>query len=234
MKKLACLLSVLATLWSAGAAAAVVTYIFDDGGTGTTLLNSDPTSSGVSNGVSVLDPNLIGASTWSLDTGTVEGLQGFRPTPNRGIAVAGRNWLTGNTFNFTLTVRPGYALNLTGFSFNEQGSASVTGQGLGPTEWQLFVNGALVGQGSASRGQSAENAESGAISLGSPLQGTLSFEMRAFYSNLNEVGISDNATWRVDDFALEGAVTAVPLLGALPLMLSAIGGLMALRLRKFP
>lgn len=40
---------------------------------------------------------------------------GFGALPNRGQAAAGRNWLTGNSFVFTLTIGPGFALDLSDF-----------------------------------------------------------------------------------------------------------------------
>ena len=208
--------ALILVLVSTNGTAAIVTYEFDDGGAGLTFLNSVPPGGNISDGVSAIDPNIIGASAWTVSNSTqtvnqtIFSLAGFG-SPNRGQAAAGRNWLTGNSFEFFLTVRPGYALDLTQFSFNEQGSNGA--QGLGPTSWEFYIDDGLVANGSATRGQPG-GMHSGALSLTS-LTGNVFFSIRAANADV------DNATWRVDDFTLDGTVSAVPLPPAALLFITA-------------
>lgn len=209
-------------------AATIVQYLFDDG-----VYNIDPAVDKpfLNPGVSVSDPNIGAISAWTDTDGTLTSLAGFS-LDNRGKAVAARDWHDGNSFSFSFTVAGGYALNLDGFSFNEQ--ASNGGQGLGPTAWSMFINGAEVANGAGFRGNPGA-LRSGPLSL-TGLTGTVSLRIFATGSEDNNpndaVDTAPNATWRIDNFTLTGATTAVPLPASLPLLLAAIGGIGAVARRR--
>ncbi len=195
-------------------AATIVSYTFDDGGA--TFINAPD----------AVAPNIL-ASPWSDADGTLTNLNGL-PTPGR--AVAARSWHDGNNFELTLSVAPGFALDLTGYAFDEQGSNG--GQGLGPTAWSMFINSNLVASGSANRG-SPGGSHAGALLL-SGLTGSVVIQLFATGSE-SSVALPDdnaaNATWRIDDFVLQGSVAAVPLPPAVLLLGSAAAGLLGWRRR---
>ena len=140
-------------------------------------------------------------SVWSaLIDGTLDpaGRNGFGPATNRGRAISATQFHSaeGNGFTFSLTVADGTAVDLRGFSFNEQGSDGPNGQG--PTEWTFKVNDAIVADGFATRGNPGGHHE-GALAL-TNLTGTIQFEIRALGAG------ASTASWRVDDFMLVGSV----------------------------
>lgn len=140
-------------------------------------------------------------STWSaLIDGTLDpaGRNGFGPAENRGRAVSATQFhqAGGNGFSFSLTVADGAAVDLRGFSFNEQGSDGPNGQG--PSDWTLTINGMPVATGFATRGNPGGHHEGG-LTLPN-LTGVIQFEIQAQGAG------APTASWRVDDFTLVGAV----------------------------
>ncbi len=211
-------------------AAPVATYIFDNGG-GTflnTAVNFGESLTGKS--LSVLNPNLS-ATTWTTEDGTPLEANGLNSASGR--AIGSRSWddnpatlgvIEGNAFLFEISVQTGYELDLNAFSFGQQGSNGA--QGLGPEDWQFWINETLVDGGNGELTRGSLNTISGSLAL-TNLTGTITFRLFAtgaepsVDSQGNPVPAS-NATWRVDNFALEGDVTAVPLPASVWLLGSAI------------
>lgn len=140
-------------------------------------------------------------STWSaLIDGTLDpaGRNGFGPAANRGRAISATQFdlAEGNGFSFSLTVANGAAVDLRGFSFNEQGSDGPNGQG--PSDWTFTINGIPVATGFATRGNPGGH-HAGELTLPN-LTGVIQFEIQAQGAG------APTASWRVDDFVLMGSV----------------------------
>ncbi len=167
------------------ATATVLRLAFDDGAGGGTLVNPGVT-------VQAAAITTVGAWTDTDATLVAGGLVGIT-----GRAIAARSWNDGNAFHFTFDIAPGSSLDLTGFSFGEQGSQG--GQGTGPSSWTLSVNGVQEGTAAATPG--AFTVWSDELQL-SGLTGTVQIDLAATGAG------TANATWRIDDFTLIGAVAA--------------------------
>jgi hypothetical protein len=198
-------------------AATIVQYAFDSGTA--TLLNP---------GVSVSDPSISNISAWTDRDGALiaNGLVG---NPNTGRAIGatsfGTGAVAGNEFRFSFDVNG--TLSLNSFSFWEQGSAG--GNGLGPSAWTLFINDLQVASGPTQLGQPG-GSRSGSLVAFSQLQnltGTVNFRLFA-----SGAANDTDATWRVDNFTLEGTVQPVPLPPAMWLLGSALLPLLMNRRRR--
>ena len=166
----------------------IVSSAFDDGNGGATFLNP---------GLVAEDPSIIAVSAWSTaDPGTLlaDGLAGFDPQPNPGKALAATSWHDGNAFTFNFTIAPGERLDLTGFSFDEQSSNG--NRGLGPTAWDLSIDGTAIAQGAATLGNPG-GLQSGDFVL-ADLHGTVTVTLAATGA------LAEGATWRIDNFVLTG------------------------------
>ena len=143
-----------------------------------------------------IDPALS-AGGWQLRDGSLDSAAG--PGGATDLAMLGRSWggggSPGNRFTLEITVAPGQALQLDGYSFTERASGS------GPTGWSLEIDGATVAGGATASGFTTR---SGPLSTG-PLQGTLLLALLA------DGATSDSGSWRIDDFSLSGSLIAVPL-----------------------
>ncbi|MEQ8234382.1 MAG: hypothetical protein RLW61_04145 [Gammaproteobacteria bacterium] len=186
-------------------AASVVLYTFDDG------------LGGFVNQAESVAANL-GASAWSDADGALTDLRGVS---GDGRAVAATSFDDGNTLAFTLNVAPGFRLALDGYSFEEQGSSG--NRGLGPTSWSMSINGFGVAAGDAFIGNPGDT-ESGALALAG-LTGDVLVEIFATGATASD------ATWRIDTFSFDGAVSAVPVPPALLLAAPVLLGLAGRRRR---
>ncbi len=196
-------------------AASVVLYTFDDG------------VGGFVNAAESVAANLA-AGAWSDADGTLQDLRGVSGT---GRAVAAESWHDINNFTVNLDVASGFRLDLSGFSFEEQGSSG--GRGLGPTSWSMSINGQQVASGDAFRGNPGDT-ESGLLAL-SGLTGNVIVEIFATGSESSVPLPDDNsagATWRIDTFNFDGAVSAVPVPAAAVLAAPALLGLAGWRRRR--
>ena len=136
-------------------------------------------------------------SPWTArDTNTLTSLKGFGPTENRGIAIAATSFDDGNEFHFSITVGAHQAINLTGFSFKEQGSNGPNGSG--PGTWQMFIGATQVADGTGTLGNPG-GSHDGSLTLNG-LTGTIEFRIPAQGAG------ATTATWRIDDFILRGTV----------------------------
>lgn len=133
---------------------------------------------------------------------------------NPGRAVSARTWFDGNAWHFTLEPLPGFTLSLDGFSFDDLAS------GTGPKDWQLQIDGVSFATGPTA--VTAFGTHGGAFALG-PTTGPLGIAL------LGSGASSNSGTWRIDNFALTGAVAPVPVPAAFVLLLSGIAGLVGLR-----
>ncbi|MCC6201895.1 MAG: hypothetical protein IT494_02685 [Gammaproteobacteria bacterium] len=151
----------------------------------------------------------VAAGAWSDIDGTLTGSLG-----DPGRALSSKSWADGNALRFTLLPQPGQALMLDGFSFDEQAS------GTGPKGWQLRIDGVPVAIGDTA---SAFATHAGVFSA-EPLTGAIEISLLGLDASANA------GTWRIDNFALTGAVAPVPTPGGLVLLLSGIAGLVGLRI----
>lgn len=206
------------TTLAAHATPVSLVYRFDDG---VSFVNPalDPGS--------VVPAELTGAgAAWSDLDGTLTDLNGQGGT---GRAIAARSWHDGNAFVFTLNLATGFKLDLTSIEFYEQGSSG--GQGLGPTQWKLSINGSdITGLQPAFRGNPGAVRSIDDTVLPDALTGLVSFEIFATGSE-NGTGVASNATWRIDNFTLTGDLTPIPVPAAAWLFGSALAGLAAWRRR---
>jgi hypothetical protein len=206
-----------------------IKYLFDN------ATNTSYANPGLDTTIAV-DPALINFSAWSDTDGTliqsnpISALDGLLGQNSTGRAVAARSWHDGNSLNFSFEVAAGWKLDITRIDFWEQGSSG--GQGLGPTNWAMSVNGRQVGSGSAFRGNPGA---SHVLSANLPVDLTGLVEFSIFANGAaNSSGASNaaNASWRIDNFTIAGSVAPVPLPGAVWLMGSALAGLAAVRRRR--
>ena len=223
----------LSSLASAPAfAASIVNFTFDDGSRDA---NNIPV---FVNGHDIAaNAGITNVSTWSdrdgaflntvitgpLATDVTQG--GLVGNPNTGRSVAARSFGTGGTagneFRFSFTVLG--SLSLSDFSFWEQGSNGPNGNG--PSAWTLFINDTNVASGAATRGNPGGD-HNGLLSL-SGLTGNVN--VRIFASGAAN---DATATWRIDNFILNGAVAPVPLPASLPMLVGALGLLGVARRRR--
>ena len=150
----------------------------------------------------------LAASAWTDLDGTLTNLGG-----NPGKALGAKSFNDGNTLHFTVTIAPGQALHLAGFAFDSQVSAS------GPKLWTLSIAGDAIASGTTATsfqsyaGSFAERHYTGAIEIA--LHG--------------EGASSTSGTLRLDNFALDGSVSAVPVPAAAWLALLPGAGLLRRR-----
>lgn len=194
-----CLLACLAS--PPANAVPIVLYTFDDGGT-------------FYNGPDTVAPRLT-AAAWSDRDGTLGDYAG-----NGGRAVAASSWDDGNAFRFALTVAPGYALALSGFSFDQRAS------GTGAKHWALKLGSTVLDSGGTSTDFTQR---SGPLALGG-LADRLLFELAG------GGGDSSAGTWRIDNFSLSGTLQpqAVPEPPMPVLLASALAACMLIATLRVP
>lgn len=164
----------------------------------------------------------ITAGAWSLRDGPLVPLAVNLTSPDNW-AVLGLSWgdvtdfsPAGNRYRFTITVAPGFSLNLNSVSFDDQ-RFDVLGV-VGPTSWSLSINGTSV-----LSGQSTDPTNNGSgwtsrtVGFG-PVTGlTGSFFVDLFAFGATPI-LGNAQVWNVDNFQLEGVVVPLPpalwLLGA--------------------
>lgn len=195
-------------------AATLVNFSFNDGN-----VFVNPADTALNPDVTVLGP-------WTVRDGSLIAA-GLNGQGNSGRAIGANSFgddtdgtPAGNVFTFQFTTTG--KLDLSAFSFWEQGSSGPNG--VGPSDWTVSINGTQVAAGAATRGNPG-GVQTGSLTL-SDLMGTVTVEIGA-------TGAANNATatWRVDNFVLEGSVQPVPLPATLPLLAGA-AGLLALRRRR--
>lgn len=216
MKKHPMLAACAALVCAAGSAeaATLVNFSFNDGN-----VFVNPADTALNPDVTVLGP-------WAVRDGSLlaSGLNGQGGT---GRAIGANSFgdatdgtPAGNVFSFQFTTSG--LLDLTALRFWEQGSGGANGNG--PDAWTVTINGDQVASGAATRSNPGSE-HLRALSL-SGLTGTITVLIGA-------TGAANNATatWRVDNFVLEGTVQPIPLPATLPLLAGA-AGLLALRRRR--
>jgi hypothetical protein len=215
---------------TAGAQAATVgtpitiKYLFNSAATPGTFLNP-----GLDPGLT-LPATLTGFTAWS-DSETVSTLTNLNGQSGSDKAIAARSWHDGNAFNFSFDVAAGSRLSITQIDFWQQGSSG--GQGNGPTNWTMSINGQQIGSGTTTLGNQAQQVGSRSLSFAATpieLGGAVAF--RIFATGATDgAGTASNATWRVDNFTITGDVAPVPVPAAVWLMGSALAALAARRRR---
>jgi len=195
------MLIVVLTACEAAPGAAVVTSDFDT------------VSGGFENAVEVYVPH-ISATPW---TGSDGSLTNFTGNPGRALGATG--WHDGNAFSFSLTVEPGFALDLTGFSFDERASSA------GPRSWGLSIAGQPLASGDTNTGTSFVT-RAGPLNLAG-LGGTVAVVLQG------SVASSAAGTWRIDNVAFEGQVTPIPLPAPFGLLAAGCVALVASRRRRY-
>lgn len=164
----------------------------------------------------------ISAGAWSLRDGLLIPLPLNLTSPDNW-AVSGLSWgdgtdLTpaGNRYRFTITVAPGFSLNLNSVSFDDQ-RFELLGVA-GPTSWSLSINGASVLSGQATDPTNNGLGWTSRTVGFAPVTGlTGSFFVDLFAFGATPV-FGNAQVWNVDNFQLEGVVVPLPpalwLLGA--------------------
>jgi len=179
------------TSLAAHAAPVSIKYLFNETSDVAIYANPglDPTS--------IVPAAITAISSWSDLAGTLIEVPPFTgPDPvfltnddglnglNQSRAVAARGWdtVTANAFVFTLTIVSGFSLSIDQISFFQQGSNG--GQGLGPTSWQMFINGTQAHLGdTATRGsltqRTLDSSNSFLNTMATDLEGTVEFRIFA-------------------------------------------------------
>ncbi len=148
-----------------------------------------------------LHPGLASA-LFSDDAGTLTDFAGA----GDGRALAASAFTAGNRIRLALQAAPGNAVTPTGLQFDLRASAS------GPQQWLLEVDDVAIASGAT-----ATTFETVVVAL--PALPAAS----AFVIALGGDGASSSrGTLRLDNFALSGSVSALPLAGALPLLGAAL------------
>ena len=114
---------------------------------------------------------------------------------NPGKALAARTFLDGNTLTLVVNVVPGFSVQLDGYSFDHLASAS------GPMNWDLKINAIPIAGGTTS---TSFTTVGGALSSDG-FTNSITVELSGFAAS------SNSGTYRLDNFALSGSVTPVPL-----------------------
>ena len=180
MKKLILLLFVCCTSFCFGQA------VYVNGFGATTALPSDPPST--------LDAHLS-YSSWTISTGS---FTSFAGATGQALSMNSASATT-TTWTLPLTVTSGYKMALTSFSFWNRASST------GYTNWQLDVNGTVVGSGTVS----GTGASTGTINItGSALTAvsnlTGSVNVHLIWSGGTHGG---SGTGRLDNFTLNGSTS---------------------------
>ena len=152
------------------------------------------------NQAEILNANLA-ASAWSDLQGS---LTSFTGDPGR--ALAARTFQTGNTLSLLIDIAPGSVVNLSAYAFDHLASSS------GPSDWSLSINDALVSSGTTSTSFITQSATLDEISITDQIRIALS----------GSGASSNSGTYRIDNFVLNGTVSAVPIAPGFVLMFSAL------------
>ncbi|KAA5534594.1 T9SS type A sorting domain-containing protein [Taibaiella lutea] len=143
---------------------------------------------------STLDANLSTGS-WTIASGSFSSLAG---ATGEALSMSSATATT-NTWMLPLTVTAAHSLALTSFSFWNRASAT------GYTNWQLDVNGTVIGSGSVS----ASGASTGTISISGPALTAVSALTGSVNVHLVWSGGTHGSTGtgRLDNFTLNGTTT---------------------------
>ena len=178
----------------------------DDANPATAPVFSNP---GLSD-ASLIPPGVTGASNaWTVKSG--QAVSKFVKSAGASNFAIGSdtNWKTGNGLGFTFQLAAGKALDISAISFYEQGSG--TTNGLGPPAWTLKINGQQLANGGSTPGvgglvHSSTSPGNDTFTLGANEQLTGSVTVLIEASG----AANDNgASWRIDNFVLEGTVSAI-------------------------
>ena len=182
MKRL--LLSLLLlTVSIAGFSDPVIYYIpFSAVVSGTTTYTASPTT---------LAANLTAAPAWT-STAT---LQGYNGCSGSSMSIAGAATGAVNTFSTTITVAPGYAMNITGMSFCTNHST------IGYPNWVLKANNVIFGSGSMGTG--GNGTYSPILANSTNLTGTVTIDF------VMSGGYNPAGTGRLSNFTLTGTVVSI-------------------------
>jgi hypothetical protein len=143
-------------------------------------------------------------SAWSDADGTLGSAAG-----NPGFALTARSFDNSNDYLLTLTPAAGFRLTLTGLTFDQRASAT------GPKDWAVLLNGLSLANGLTT---TTFHTETMALSVG-PESGPLTLAIRGSGAS------SAAGTLRLDNIALSGNLSAVPLPAAVWLLGPALAGL---------
>ena len=145
---------------------------------------------------STLNANLSNSS-WTNSTGAWTSYAG-----SAGQAIALSNSSGTPTITLTFTVANGYSLSLSSFSFWQQRSAA------GAQNWSMTVNGTAVGSGTVPT-TAANTGSLTPTNTISGLTGTITIIMSLS-------GATGTGTYRLDDYTLNGSVTACSPISSFP------------------
>lgn len=158
----------------------------------------------------------LSVTGWTIGAGSLSDAAG-----NPGRALSATGWADGNAYLLRVSIEPGRTLLLSGFGFDERASAT------GATLWELSIDGSSIASGASHQSYTRH---AGAMNL-DQLGGQFDIVLRGFG------GSSNSGTWRIDNFYLEGQLSAVaavpapalapvPLPAALPIYAAGLGGLL--------
>lgn len=141
-----------------------------------------------------INPNITG-SQWTNHIGSWLQLVG---SPGQALGVSVANGEPNANLTLTFNVAPGYALDISSFSFHRQRSPS------GPQNWSMTINGINVGAGTVP----TTITPTGALAVSNPvtgLSGTVTIVMSL-------TGNTGGGVYRIDNFTLNGTVisTCIP------------------------
>jgi len=205
MSRAISLLATLCLIHLPAQAALLVDLTFDDGMGGSTFFN--PGDQAGTAGLTI--------SAWSDGDGNGVG----DATGVTGRAIDDSGFANGNSFLFTIDVSAGQQMSIDSILFSDRAS------GTGPSGWELELNSVSLGTGSTH----SSFASNSLTSLGqSGLTGTNSFEL------IGSGASSAGGTWRIDDFQINGSVSAIPEPSALILTFLFGGAAVLLRRRVRP
>lgn len=114
---------------------------------------------------------------------------------NPGRALAARTFLDGNALILVVNVLAGFSIDLDSYTFDHQASAS------GPMNWDLKINGVPITSGPTTTSFTGVSGELSLHGITDPII------VELFGSGAP----SNSGTYRLDNFALTGSVTTVPL-----------------------
>ena len=169
----------------------------------------------------------VTAEGWMIGVGTLDEFD--RRNLNQAVAAIG--WEGGNFFAFKLTVAPSYRLDLSSYSFEENSESESNGSG--PTRWRLLIDGVPMADGPTT--QNSFGLHEGALTL-TGLSGAIVVQLEGTRS------FNGSKEWRVDNFVLDGIVSApppappthAPLPASFGLLSAALAGLAFISRRRAP
>jgi hypothetical protein len=154
----------------------------------------------------LLAPNLS-SSSWTTSAKDFAGYP--RPSGSTNHTISLSNSIGTPAFTLTFEVASGYYLNLTGLSFWRQRSRT------GAQNLSITVNGgSAVYTGTVP--ETGANVGSHMVTGKNGLTGTITVVITLS-------GATDNGTFRLDDFALDGEVAAIPIIISPPITLQLVG-----------